>query len=531
MALYRVMIVDDEDNLREGLVRRIDWEKSGFTVVGQTENGQAGAELAERLCPDLVITDIRMPFMDGLEMSRRILEKQPDVKIIVLSGFDDFEYAQKAVALGTVEYILKPISADELTATLDKVRVKLDQALQEKRNVERLREHYRRSLPVLREQLLSRLLESRVPQSEAIEEECRRLSLDMEDTCFVACCVTADRTAGTPGAPAGELIPVSLRELTETQLGEKGLRHHCALRGELVTVVVLLGEEARLPLLLETLDSVCQLGARYFSLTVTAAVGLPVGALRQLYRSAQGMREALEYRVLVGGGRTIFIRDIEPDPSARFAFDESEIQGLIRTVKLGGNEEIGEAVERIMRRLTGSRIPVALHRFHIMAILTELTKLMQVYQLGFDAVQLDSLLTCATPEDLTRQLTGVCTQLSTRIHREHVSAVKSLAAGAQAYIAEHYMDCDLSAERLSAELHVSPPYFSTVFKRETGEAFVAYLSRVRMEKAADLLRATDLKTYAIAAQIGLSDPNYFSYVFKKHFGVSPSKYRESGAPA
>lgn len=122
MQPYRLMLVDDEEYLRQGVIRRIDWDACGFTVVGEAENGQAGLELAERLQPDVILTDIKMPFMDGLTMSRRVLETQPGVKIIMLSGFDDFEYAQEAIALGSMDYILKPIDAAELTETLMRVR-------------------------------------------------------------------------------------------------------------------------------------------------------------------------------------------------------------------------------------------------------------------------------------------------------------------------------------------------------------------------------------------------------------------------
>lgn len=530
MGLFRLMIVDDEDRLREGLVRRIDWEASGFAVVGQAENGQAGLELSERLAPDVIITDIKMPFMDGLEMSRRILEKQPGVKIIVLSGFDDFEYAQEALALGTVEYILKPISADELVRTLEKVRVRLTDELQEKRSVERLREHYRRSLPVLREQQLGRLLEKRRAASEPIEDECRRLGLDLEAGCYVVSYIMAERQGSGLGETE-ELIPVSLRELTETQLAARGIRFQCVMRGDSVGVIALLDGEEGVPVLLETLDSVCSLGKHYFGLTVTAGVGLPVGSIRELYRSAQGVRDALDYRVLVGGGRAIFIRDIEPDPDARFAFDEQELQTLLSAIKLGKGDEIGASVTRMVRRLSDSRVPVGLYKFYVMAVVTELVKLMQVYQLGFEQARTDALLESPSPDELIRRLTELCTGISSSIHREHTNSVKSLAVDAQRYVSAHFGDQELSAERVSETLHVSASYFSTVFKRETGETFVSYLSRVRMERAAELLRTTDLKTYAIASEIGLSDPNYFSYVFKKYFGVSPSKYREGGVGA
>lgn len=210
MQPYRLMLVDDEEYLRQGVIRRIDWDACGFTVVGEAENGQAGLELAERLQPDVILTDIKMPFMDGLTMSRRVLETQPGVKIIMLSGFDDFEYAQEAIALGSMDYILKPIDAAELTETLMRVRDRLDVEMREKRNVARLREHYVRSLPILREQLLHRLLDERVDAAD-LTEQAAQMELDLAASRYVVAYVRADIPAGTPDRDAGAHSAVGAR--------------------------------------------------------------------------------------------------------------------------------------------------------------------------------------------------------------------------------------------------------------------------------------------------------------------------------
>lgn len=151
MELYRVLLVDDEEDIRVGISRKMDWGLSGLALVGEAENGRDALELAETLEPDLVLTDIKMPFMDGLELCRILSERLPASKFVVFSGFDDFEYAKQAVGLNVSEYILKPINAAELTGVLQKLRAQLDAERTERQNVELLRSRYEESLPVLRE--------------------------------------------------------------------------------------------------------------------------------------------------------------------------------------------------------------------------------------------------------------------------------------------------------------------------------------------------------------------------------------------
>ena len=151
MELYRVLLVDDEEDIREGISRKMDWLGLGFSLVGEAANGQDALELAESLRPDVILTDIKMPFMDGLELCRILTDRLPAARFVVFSGFDAFEYAKQAIQMNVVEYILKPINADELSAVLRRLKDQLDQERAERRNVELLRSRYTENLPVLRE--------------------------------------------------------------------------------------------------------------------------------------------------------------------------------------------------------------------------------------------------------------------------------------------------------------------------------------------------------------------------------------------
>lgn len=177
MSLYTIMVVDDEEEIRLGIIKKIQWEEYGFKVIGDAENGQEALEKAEKLRPDIVMTDIKMPFMDGLELGRELTKKMPESKIIIFSGSDDFEYAQKAIKINVIEYVLKPINSNELIEILKRLKVKLDKEYDEKINLESLHNHYLESLPILREQFLASVIEGRQNKASFISE-CDKLGVD-----------------------------------------------------------------------------------------------------------------------------------------------------------------------------------------------------------------------------------------------------------------------------------------------------------------------------------------------------------------
>lgn len=155
MEYYKILLVDDELEIRDGMIQKLDWHQLGYDVAAAAENGVEALEKADQVQPDVIMTDIRMPFMDGLEFIEKVIERLPAVKIIVFSGFDDFEYAQKAINLGVEEYILKPISAKQLEESLIKLKKKMDEELARKRDIAILRRSYEESFPILREQFFT----------------------------------------------------------------------------------------------------------------------------------------------------------------------------------------------------------------------------------------------------------------------------------------------------------------------------------------------------------------------------------------
>ncbi len=525
MELYRVLLVDDEEDIREGISRKMDWLGLGFSLVGEAANGQDALELAESLRPDVILTDIKMPFMDGLELCRILTDRLPAARFVVFSGFDAFEYAKQAIQMNVVEYILKPINADELSAVLRRLKDQLDRERAERRNVELLRSRYTENLPVLRELFYANLLDGHIePGTE--RERAARLDIDLqgEEWAVGLAYIGSDRRDA--------LSTLSVQKLLEESLTADRCR--LTLYNDWVAVIVSLTESFTIYDLIRVLDRVCTLAASYLGLTLTVGVGAPCKELSGMARSAAEARTALEYRSMVGRGQVIYIGDLEPDGGQVLTFEEADERTLTAAVRLGSEQEVRDAAAALAGKIREANPSAGQYNLFLMELVTHLMKMTrrsgvgveEVFGTGFSLPIQDSAL--PSLEELEDWCAERYLRLRTLIRRRQTDSAGQTVETAKEYIRQHYAESDLSVEKLCAYLHLSSTYFSTLFKRETGTSFTAYVTTVRMEAAAEAIRGTEEKTYLIAQRCGYEDPNYFSYVFKRHFGVTPTKYRSEG---
>ena len=526
MELYRVLLVDDEEDIRVGISRKMDWQRLGFSLVGEAANGQDALELAESLRPDVILTDIKMPFMDGLELCRILSDRLPAARFVIFSGFDDFEYAKQAIQMNVVEYILKPINADELSAVLRRLKEELDRQRTERRNMELLRSRYTENLPVLRELFYSNLLDGRIaPGTE--RERAARLDIDLQGEKWAVGLAYLGSDSSRDA-----LSTLSVQNLLEESLTAD--RCKLSLYNDWVALLVTLAEDFTVYDLIRCLDRACTLAASYLGLTLTVGVGAPCRELSALSRSAAEAKTALEYRSMVGRGQVIYIGDLEPEAGPTLSFEETDERTLTTAVKLGNEEEIRNAAAALVGRIRAANPSAGQYTLFLAELVTHLLKLTRrsgvavedVFGADFSLPMQESELPALS--ELEGWCTQRCLRLQTLIRRRQTDSAGQTVETAKEYIRQHYAESDLSVEKLCAYLHLSSTYFSTLFKRETGTSFTAYVTTVRMEAAAEAIRSTEEKTYLIAQRCGYEDPNYFSYVFKRHFGMSPTKYRNEG---
>lgn len=531
MRLYRVLLVDDEDEIRSGIITKIEWERNGFKLIGDANNGEDALEMAETLCPDVVLTDIRMPFMSGLELCQRLSEKLPSCKLVIFSGYDDFEYAQQAIKMNVFEYILKPISSQKLTSVLQNLKKQMDLDINERRNIEILKKYYQDSIPLIREQFYIRLVEGRVTQQK-LDEYSTKYGLTFPSGRWIVMIFRPEYPINCTGSLSNNInfVPISAKRIIDDGL-KKFSDYMTFMYDDDIVAIVHGGDNENILDYINAANRSCNEVKRVLEFNLSAGIGLMAENILNLRQSYKGALSALDYRVLMGSNKAIYIGDVESQLPAQLDFNEQDERELIRAIKLGTKDDIQLVIDMIIKKIKDARLQLTQCQIILMEIQTSLIKLARYYNL--DVEELFSMkdrcyvqfTDFSSLSEMSSWLYRICTKISSIIRLQRINSTRLIAMQAKEYIDEHYGDSDMSVETLCKILHLSPAYFSTLFKREIGMSFINYLTSVRMEKAAFLLTSTDDKTYLISQRTGYADPNYFSYVFKKYYGISPSKFR------
>ncbi|TJX56153.1 response regulator, partial [Soehngenia saccharolytica] len=280
MNQYTVLLVDDEEEVFQVIMKKLDWESMGFSIAGYARNGVEALEMAEELQPDVVMTDIKMPYMDGLTLCKKLKELYQKVKVIIFSGFDEFEYAKEAIKIEAEEYILKPINSNELREVFERIKVNLDKELDEKRNIDKLREYYMESLPVLQENFYTSLIEGRIPESQ-IEKYVQNYQINLTGPYYVVT-VLHISTTNPENVPIDPfLLTVSVKKLAEEQLTEKWNCRTVTYLGDIL-VIAQLSDVDSVTHFTDDMDRFCKMAKRVCKATVTAGIGHVCNQLSQL---------------------------------------------------------------------------------------------------------------------------------------------------------------------------------------------------------------------------------------------------------
>ena len=537
MNLYSIILVDDEEEVRKSIIKQIDWESAGFQVVGDAENGEDALEKIEVLEPDVVLTDIRMPYMDGLTLAEKIRQRYPSTKVVIFSGYDDFEYAQKAIKLNVTEYILKPVNVEELTSILKRIKSNLDEEIEEKRNVSRLRENYRKSLPIIREQFFNDMVHRRLAD-DLIESKLREYDIPITGARkWIIAAIDVEKSDDRSKKTLSlheeeELIPISVMQIVREKLKSYcrfSLFQSTAEAG--MVVIAALDDDNTTTGLIDVLGDICKETKRILEVPVTIGIGHSVTGLSKIAGSYQSAVEALGYKAVVGSGITIYINDMEPVGSGKLEFDNSDESDFISAVKFGPDEKIEAVMVRISGKLESAKVHYRQQQVYVFGVLNTIIQMIQQYDLNLEEILGGELEYLSVIDKLQKReefgewLLKTARKMNQAINQERDMTTRQVIQQAKQYIMDNYQNPDLSVEMICRHLHMSPAYFSTMFKKETGQAYIAYLTEIRLNKAVELLNKTDDKTYVIASKVGYQEQNYFSYVFKKKFGVSPTKFR------
>lgn len=529
--MYKLILVDDETEIRHGLKEVIPFEELGFTVVGEAGNGLEALTLLETLHPDLILTDIRMPMMDGLTLCKKVREKYPTTQFLILTGYDDYEYVREAIEVKTMKYLLKPISAAEFCEVLKDTKLKLDREFLERNNVEKLKAHLKVSFPLLKESLLASVFSGAIKKERALEMAGRYEMAFQAPAYLAALCRIGDQEA-EGRIPDQDLLTFSVMNILTEVLCEHGPAHVFHYNGMLALLLLLKGPEQKqdkLTLIKEARETVVY----YLKCGLHIGVGAMVLDADKLPLAADQALTALEQSVITLENGVMSFEDLHYGYRADISPDADQLRQLSSLIKLGENDAAQAVLKDMMAICRSAKPGAKAYQAYLMEIFVSFVRIVPEMTLdrtdfseAFDKFSRTVFLNCPPIDEAERLLSGLLKSLVDAVTAGRVTTGLLLSRQAEDYLKENYENEALSLETLCNHLHISPSYFSMVFKKETRKTFHQYLTELRMDRALKLLASTDYKTAQVAQLVGIPDPSYFSYCFKKHFGYSPSSLKK-----
>lgn len=539
----KVFLVEDEYIVREGIKNNVDWAANGFTFCGEAGDGELAFPMIKKEHPDIVITDIRMPFMDGLELSRLIKKELPDVKIMILSGYEEFEYAKSAIQIGIEEYLLKPIHGDELLQAVKRVAAKI---LEEREAAKNMLEYQKDSLEYeenAKRELFYDLIRSEPALSEVIDRA-RELEIELMAECYNLLLLEVQRK-NRAGSFSSQVV--ELMERVDAYARDSSPNLICIDRALEGKVYLFMGEnegeiEKNIGAFLDFFRTAV---APYTEVRYFGSIGQAVTRLRELSVSYETAGHAFAYRFLMEGSGVIRYEDIKNSRDKAKSREDCLI-GSVKTANLdkhkieeflrGGEiEEIRYFVEGYIRNIGAEGNNSLLFRQYIVMDMY-FAAVHFLEQMGEgEPFSIDEPF--QSPEQMQRIISRLDTTVTYVVElfgwvmklrdKKMTEKNNDVVERAREYIRNNFGDDELTLNVVASKVNVSPNHLSALFS-QAGQTFVKYLTDVRMNRARELLKCTNKRSGEISEEVGYKNPHYFSYLFKKHQGCSPMHYRERG---
>lgn len=527
----RILIVDDEKYFRKALIVSVDWAAIGYEVCGEAENGIEALQKAEQLLPDVIATDINMRLMDGLEFIDRLRSFKPDIKIIVISGYDQFDYVKRSLVLGVCNYIVKPVDPDEFTKTLVEISemIKKERSLQDR--IDTLRSSLSSALAVLKAQYISKILIGNVPSgSNEIDIILADNRIALTHPPFLVISIELSPLQSEQWGPDDhKLWTFAVENITRELLSEKYLCETSIenLR-QVFAVICYDGNETRLQ---QLLNSLCCFILDNFKFAVTVGVGNPRFALQDIHSSCKEAVFAVRNSLPQNSSGVFFYSHVS---SVNFLSNRAAIYDkneLLMQMRLGNIKVCIEVIQKIRTALIESHATIQLVQITLVEILSACVEygnensscLTDLITNSYSAL-FSEIISSTETSLLFIKIEEILKQLVQTVQRHNNENISGIVQKALDIIHERYWNDELTIEHIAQKLFVSYGYLCFLFKKDINKTINDYITDYRMEQARKFLLRGETVVSDVAARVGIPNPNYFAKIFKRKFNILPSDF-------
>ncbi|NQX68318.1 response regulator [Paenibacillus alba] len=527
----RMCVIDDIKTVVEGIASQIDWEAHGIRIVGTASNGEKGVELIHRTEPHIVLTDIRMPKINGLDMTREVLKKFPRTKIVFLSGYTDFQYAQQAVQLGAFDYIVKPYTPKKIIEVVLKARESIEAEMGETQRYQEMERKLRESLPYLRQEYFQLLLQFRTTPEQAAKRW-DFLSIGLERERFVVTLMEIDQFAEqTETLPVQE---VELIRFTVQNILEESLRRFTkgfVFRDHTNRFVAIFNPPDALSV--EAISEQCRENVeKYSRYTISLGLGEEVTAIHQISHSYAQALAALSYNFYTGGNTVYSYRDMSPVQQTAPRYSPEKEKELFYCLRSGNLPKACAIVDELFEETVSVSVPPAPETvkgygdelaYLINRVFSEKLTVEEMKQIERHLMYIKNLSSFKLKE-LQENIKKLCRIGCELIQKRHAEDANQVVEQVIEHIRQHAAS-NMTVNDYAKLVYLSGSYFANLFKKVTGLTVVQFVTSERMEQA-KLMLIEGKQVQEIAQSLGYEDRPHFSELFKKHTGMTPSEFKQ-----
>ncbi len=535
--MLKVFLVEDEFVVREGIKNNIDWKSHGYEFCGEASDGELAFPMIQKLKPDIVITDIRMPFMDGLVLSKLIKKELPWIEIIILSGYSEFEYAKEGIKIGIAQYLLKPINGEDLIKEVDSLAVKIEEKHKEREIKEKYMREMKENFLKERKDLFQYLVTGSKSPAELLEIS-GRLDIDLSAIWYSIVLLKVQSMKHARDEYSNSIIEIEQKiEMLDSKkdllIFDRNLEGKAFLFKADSKEDMIDFQEKYLYQIKEILDDYENI--RYFG-----GIGEPVNRLRELPFSFESASHAFAHRYLVKDSLILNYKEIKQgiyQEEIKFDIGSMDIKQIDRSkirefLKFGDKEETIYFVEEFFKDLGNNAMKSNMLRQYIIMdsyfCIAEFVEGLSFAKEEIDPPDSNSGVLQSEENAMDYLIRIVHKALELR-EKAASNRYGDVVDEVIRYIEDNYADEELSLNVLASHINFSPNHLSMVFSQQAGQTFTRYLTNYRMNKAKELLRCTSKRSSVISMEVGYKDPHYFSYLFKKTQGMTPTQYRGAKA--
>ena len=531
--MLKVFLAEDEFIIREGIKNNIDWQAHGYEFCGEASDGELAFPLIQKTRPDILITDIKMPFVDGLALSRLVKKELPETEIIILSGYEEFDYAKEAIQIGVARYLLKPINGETLLQEIDSVA----EIILGKQKEKEIREKYQKEMEEnsLRDQMdLFQHLVTGDCSMEELLSVADKLDLKIMAPWYSIVLLKIQSMKHDYEEYSGSIVVVDER-IAKLAEPEHVLVFDRALEGR-AFLFKADSEEELLAYQKEYLGDVKEVLSGYANLRYFGGIGTPVNRLREIPASFEDASHAFAHRYLVaescildssllmqeGAAEQEDFRISAVNPEQ---IDRAKMQEFLRT---GDLDEVIYFVDEFFGKLDGGAMKSRIFRQYITMdayfSIADFLKGLGLQKDEIEAPDQDSSI-LQDEKSAMDYIVRIMEKALVLREKKASSRYEDVVSEVIHYIEDNYAQEELSLNLLASHVNFSPNHLSMIFSQQTGQTLIRYLTDYRMNRAKELLRCSSKKSSVISMEVGYKDPHYFSYLFKKTQGMTPTQYR------